>query len=211
MVSLVSIFFSSFVIALSGAMMPGPLLTATISESTRHGAKAGPLLILGHGILEILLVTALLLGLAPLLKRDSVFIVVAGAGSIVLLWMAITMFRSLPRLRVEWDAESSGQNRLVVNGILLSLANPYWTIWWASIGLGYILYSRQFGYPGVFCFFLGHIAADLGWYTVVALVVGRGRRFFSDRLYRTVLGTCAALLVVFAGYFAWSGMSRFIM
>ena len=211
MVSLVTIFFSSFVIALSGAMMPGPLLTATISESTRHGAKAGPLLILGHGILEILLVTALLLGLAPLLKRDSVFIVVAGAGSIVLLWMAITMFRSLPRLRVEWDAESSGQNRLVVNGILLSLANPYWTIWWASIGLGYILYSRQFGFPGVFCFFLGHIAADLGWYAVVGLVVGRGRRFFSDRLYRAVIGTCAAFLVVFAGYFAWSGMSRFIM
>jgi len=207
-VALVTIFFSSFVIALSGAMMPGPLLTGTISESTRHGAKAGPLLILGHGILELLLVTALLFGLAPLLKRDSIFIVVAGAGSLILLWMALTMFRSLPRLRVEWETESSGSKHLVINGMLLSLANPYWTIWWASIGLGYILYSRQFGYLGVLFFFLGHIAADLGWYAVVSLVVGRGRRFFSDRLYRAFIGICASFLLLFAGYFAWSGARK---
>jgi threonine/homoserine/homoserine lactone efflux protein len=210
MLALVTIFFSSFVIALSGAMMPGPLLTATISESTRHGAKAGPLLILGHGILELLLVAALLFGLAPLLKRDSVFVVIAGAGSIVLLWMAITMFRSLPRLRVEWEAAPSGQYHLVINGMLLSLANPYWTIWWASIGLGYIFYCRQFGSPGVFFFFLGHIAADLSWYAMVSLVVGRGRRFFSDRLYRAVIGICAVFLVIFAGYFAWAGMRRLL-
>lgn len=209
MVSLVSIFFTSFVIALSGAMMPGPLLTATISESTRHGFKAGPLLILGHGILELLLVTALLLGLAPLLQKDSVFIVVAVAGSFFLLWMAITMFRSLPRLRVEWEVASSAHDHLVVNGMLLSLANPYWTVWWASIGLGYILYSRQFGYPGVFFFFLGHIAADLAWYAVISFIVDRGRCFFSDRLYRAVIGACAAFLVLFAGYFAWSGLRFF--
>ena len=100
MVSLVSIFFTSFVIALSGAMMPGPLLTATISESTRHGIKAGPLLILGHGILELLLVTALLLGLAPLLQKDSVFIVGAVLGSIFLLWMRrwSRCATSLPRM-----------------------------------------------------------------------------------------------------------------
>jgi len=112
---------------------------------------------------------------------------------------------------VEWEAESSGRNHLVINGMLLSLANPYWTIWWASIGLGYILYSRQFGFPGVFFFFLGHIAADLGWYAAVSLIVGRGRHFFSDRLYRAVIGTCAAFLVLFAGYFAWSGVRKFFL
>jgi threonine/homoserine/homoserine lactone efflux protein len=211
MLALVTIFFSSFVVALSGAMMPGPLLTATISESTRHGAKAGPLLILGHGILELLLVTALLLGLAPFLRRDSVFTMVAVAGAIILLWMAATMFRSLPGLRVEWEAKSPVRNHLVVSGMLLSLANPYWTIWWVSIGLGYILYSRQFGYPGVFFFFLGHIAADLAWYAMVSFVVGRGRCFFSDHLYRAVIGTCATFLLLFAGYCAWSGLRMYFL
>jgi threonine/homoserine/homoserine lactone efflux protein len=210
MLTLVTIFFSSFVIALSGAMMPGPLLTATISESSRHGAKAGPLLILGHGILELVLVAALLLGLAPILKQESVFIVIAVAGAGILLWMAFAMFRSLPRLRVDWEAESPKQDHLVTTGILMSLANPYWTIWWASIGLGYILYSMRFGFPGVVFFFLGHIAADFVWYAVVSLAVGRGRRFFSDRLYRIVIGACASFLVVFAGYFAWSGIEKII-
>ena len=70
--ALILIFTSSFVIALSGALMPGPLLTVTISESTRRGAVAGPLMILGHGILELALILALLAGLAPILKRDDV-------------------------------------------------------------------------------------------------------------------------------------------
>lgn len=32
-----TIFVSSFIIALSGAMMPGPLLTVTIGDSSRRG------------------------------------------------------------------------------------------------------------------------------------------------------------------------------
>jgi hypothetical protein len=44
---LLTIFFSSFIIAFSGAMMPGPLLTATISESSKRGFLAGPMLIAG--------------------------------------------------------------------------------------------------------------------------------------------------------------------
>jgi threonine/homoserine/homoserine lactone efflux protein len=81
---LVTIFFSSFVIALSGAMMPGPLLTATISESSQRGFLAGPLLIVGHGILELLLLAALVLGLAPFLQRDTVFVIVAILGGVIL-------------------------------------------------------------------------------------------------------------------------------
>jgi threonine/homoserine/homoserine lactone efflux protein len=206
--SLLSIFVSSFVIALSGAMMPGPLLTVTISESSRHGAKAGPLLILGHGILELALVVALLMGLAPFMEQEKVFIFIAIAGSGFLFWMAISMLRSLPGLTMQWHGAQPGRDHLILAGIFMSLANPYWTIWWVSIGLGYILYSMKFGYSGVLFFFLGHIAADFAWYAVVSMAVGRGRHLFSDRLYRGVIRVCAIFLIVFAGYFAWSGLEK---
>jgi threonine/homoserine/homoserine lactone efflux protein len=208
MPALITIFCTSFVIALSGAMMPGPLLTATISETSRQGFKAGPLLILGHGILELLLVLALLLGLAPFLQRQEVFIATAFVGALILAWMAISMLRALKGLHIDWEKKSDGSNHLIMSGILLSIANPYWTIWWASIGLGYILYSQKFGIPGLLFFFLGHIMADLIWYAFVSLAVDRGRHFLTDRLYRGVIGTCASFLIVFACYFAYAGFHK---
>jgi threonine/homoserine/homoserine lactone efflux protein len=209
--SLAAIFVSSFIIAMSGALMPGPLLTVTVSESTRRGAAAGPLMILGHGILELALVIALLAGLAPLLVRDEVFIGIALGGGCILLWMAVSMFRSLPSLHLELDGGKEKKNRnLVLAGILFSLANPYWTIWWASIGLGYILHSVKFGILGVAAFFLGHILADLAWYAFISLGVARGRRFFSDTAYRRLIGGCASFLVLFACYFFYSGIDKLV-
>jgi threonine/homoserine/homoserine lactone efflux protein len=207
---LVTIFFSSFVIALSGALMPGPLLTATIGESAQRGFKVGPLLVLGHGILELVLLLALLFGLAPLLQRQDVFVVIATAGGAILLWMALGMFRTLPGLSLSSNTETAGGNPLIISGALLSIANPYWILWWATIGFGYILYCQKFGVWGISIFFIGHILADLVWYSAVSMAVGKGRHFLSDRLYRGVIGACAAFLVVFACYFFYAGFQKAI-
>ncbi|HLA28342.1 MAG TPA: LysE family transporter [Syntrophales bacterium] len=205
MLILISIFFSSFVIALSGAMMPGPLLAATISESARRGFIAGPLLVFGHSILELALMISLLVGLAPLLQHALVFVVIALTGSLILFWMAFGMFRSLPALRLPQAAEPSEHDHLAISGALLSLSNPYWVIWWATIGLGYILQSLQYGPWGIAFFFAGHVLADLVWYAAVSAGVSKGRHFLNDRLYRGIAGTCAGFLVVFAGYFLYAG------
>ena len=208
--SLITIFLSSFLIALSGALMPGPLLTVTVSESSQRGAVTGPLVILGHGMLELLLVLALLSGMAPFFKRDEVFVVIALAGGIILFWMAISMFRSLPALRFDFAGERQKSQNLILAGIILSLANPYWTIWWVTIGLGYIMHSVKFGIMGVVAFFIGHLLADLAWYALVSFSVAKGRAFFTDRIYRGVIGCCAFFLLVFAGYFFYSGIEKLI-
>lgn len=201
---LLTIFATSFVVALSGAMMPGTLLTVTISESSRRGVIAGPLLILGHGILELALLIALLLGLAPLFTQEWFFIVISLAGGGILLWLAFGMLRSLPSLSLSFDAGQTHKNNLVLTGILMSAANPYWIIWWATIGLGYILHSRQYGLWGLLFFFTGHLLADLAWYTVISTAVGKGRTLFSDRIYRGVIAACASFLVLFACYLLYN-------
>lgn len=208
MVPLLGILVSSFVIALSGALMPGPLLTVAIGESSQKGFWVGPLLILGHAILELALVGALLAGLAPILNQDTVFGVIAFSGAFILLWMAFGMFQSLPQLSLKLEARQTKGSHLVLSGIFLSLANPYWSIWWATIGLGYILHSQTFGLAGVLFFFTGHILADLVWYSVVTYSVSKGRKLFSDSLYRGLIGACACFLVIFAGYFGYSGWEK---
>jgi threonine/homoserine/homoserine lactone efflux protein len=190
--------------------MPGPLLTVTVRESTRRGAIAGPLVILGHGILELSLIAALLLGMAPLLQRDDVFVVISLAGGSILLWMAYSMFKSLPDLRLEVAQDNKKSKNLVLTGILFSLINPYWIIWWASIGLGYILHSVKYGIIGVAAFFLGHILADLAWYALISFGVSKGRRFFSDVFYRRLIGCCASFLVLFSCYFFYSGIEMIL-
>jgi len=208
--ALLSIFSSSFVIAFSGAMMPGPLLTVTISESTRRGAIAGPLMIFGHGLLELLLIVVLLSGFATILHRDDVFITIALLGGATLFWMAASMLKGLPTLRLANASSTEKQRNLVLAGVVLSIANPYWLIWWASIGMGYIMHSARLGFLGVASFFIGHILADLVWYTLISLGIARGRRLFSDIIYRRMIGGCAIFLLCFSGYFFYSGIEKLV-
>lgn len=214
MITLLSIFFSSFLIAFSGAIMPGPLLTVTVSESSKRGFKVGPLIILGHGLLELSLVIAIIYGLAPFFRQPSVFIIIAIAGSAILLWMAYGMFRSLPQLTLDFKLEDSGkrnglaQSNYIWSGLFLSLINPYWIIWWVSIGIGYILHSLEVGIWGVIFFFTGHILADLLWYSFISFSVSKGSSFLNDRMYKLLIGFCASFLVFFSLMFGFSGFSK---
>lgn len=204
------LFATAFTVTLSGAMMPGPLFTATISGSIRRGASAGPLLMVGHAALEGVLLAGLLLGLAPLLTSKEAFVAIALSGSLILAWLAWSMLRSVPGLTLAPDSGKQDNDRLVLSGVLLSVSNPYWSIWWATIGLGYVLQSRELGWLGVLVFFAGHLAADFGWYSAVSLAGARGRRLLSDRVYRRIISVCAVALAVFAVVFGWTGLERLL-
>lgn len=213
-----TIFVSSFIIALSGALMPGPLLAVTIRHASRRGFAAAPLLVLGHAVLEAGLLSLLLFGMVEWIKGDAAVAVIALAGGAMLLRMAAGMAREVRNLRFEPRAERSveagkgaapgGWLRPVIDGIVTSASNPYWSLWWATIGLGYLLIARAQGAAGVLAFFAGHVLADAAWYLFVGSAVSAGRGWFSDRAYRVVVGACAVFLAFFAVSFGYFGVTR---
>ena len=210
MTALIAIFFTSLVVAFSVAMMPGPLLTVTISEATRRGTWAGFYLISGHAVLELILLVGLMFGLSPLFNNEMFFTIVAFAGGLIMLWMAWGMFKSLPTLTVNSNSTAEKENNLILSGALMSLANPYWIIWWATIGIGYIITAQKFGWPGVIIFYFGHILGDMIWYCAISFAIGKGKQLFTDKIYRILIGVCGLFLVGFSFYLVFSGLQKII-
>jgi threonine/homoserine/homoserine lactone efflux protein len=206
--TLVLLFFSSLLVALSGAMMPGPMLTVVITETPRHGAKAGPLVVLGHGILELALLVLLVVGLGPVLEDPHVQAVLQVVGGLMLVWTAVSMIVAVVRDRVaiEWEGrDRSGRTRAVWMGVVSSLANPYWTLWWATIGLTLLTKAYELGVAGLVVFYLGHIAGDLTWYSLISGALAAGKRFITLSVYRAMLVVAAAFLLCLATWFLVSG------
>ena len=83
----------------------------------------------------------------------------------------------------------------VLAGIVLSVSNPFWIIWWVTVGMGFVTQSLQFGIAGLLSFYFGHILSDLAWYSFVSFSVSAGRRLCPPMLYRIVFITCGVALV----------------
>lgn len=193
---------SSFVIALSGALVPGPLFTLTVSESARKGFRAGPLIILGHGLLELTIVFLLVFEIT-ILSGENAKTYTGLVGGLVLIVMGGMLIRDARTAQLNYSSETDERSGInpVIAGIVGSLSNPYWTVWWVTIGLGYLVSSLRFGMWGVVAFFAGHISADLAWYSIVSFAVARGRRIMGEKGYRHLLSACGIFLVLFGGWF----------
>ena len=211
--TIILVFTTSFLIAFSGAVMPGPLLALTIRESARHGFWAGPLLVLGHGILELSLVLAIVLGLVQFIEGDLTASVIGIGGGTVLIVMGLTTIRQgrqNPTLTLAGPASTPQNRNWIVSGILGSASNPYWFIWWIAVGTTYLLWSLELGAFGVASFFSGHILADLAWYTLISFIIAKGRKAINDAVYRWLLLVCGFALIALGGYFNLSGI-RFLI
>jgi threonine/homoserine/homoserine lactone efflux protein len=207
MIALAVIFGGSFTLALSGALVPGPLFTVTIAESVRRGFIAGPLLMIGHAILEFLLVLAIIRGLGPYLNTPRVIGIIAFAGGAVLLWMGIDMILKAGKFSLELESSTASRSNTthpILIGILASISNPYWIIWWVTIGMAYLLAAIKFGYTGIIVFFIGHISADFLWYSFISYGISRGKTLLKDRSYQWMIRVCGLFLLGFGGWFLLS-------
>jgi len=199
MLGFLGIFWMSFLIGFSGALVPGPVLTVTIKEAGRRGAWAGPLITLGHGITEIAITVALILGLSAFLNDPKVKIVVAVVGGAFLIFMGVSMLLKLRSLEEEIltarEGKRTSRRTPVLLGMTTTLSNPYWFGWWGSIGASMLVASSSLGYWGIVAFATGHISSDLVWYTVVSYLVSLGLSYNQGLWYKVTFAVCGCFLI----------------
>ncbi|MGM0441448.1 MAG: LysE family transporter [Elusimicrobiota bacterium] len=204
------IFTGAFIVALSGALMPGPLLTVTVAHSMRRGFPAGPLVVLGHMLLELTLIILILLGLKNFLLIPSVITVVFLAGGSILIYMGIDLLRKGDQFTLEPRSRDLSflTYNPVVSGIVVSLANPYWFIWWITIGLGYLIKALEYKILGISLFFGGHILADLAWYSFISYTFSRTKNILSTKNYHKIIFGCGVFLILFGLWFLYGGLEK---
>jgi len=196
------LFLTAFAIGFSGALSPGPVLTATISEVMKRGFWAGPLIVLGHAILEFLLLLAIVAGLGDFLKLPMVLRVLGTVGGTVLIAMGTHLFltarRTVDQLQNTRGQPANAVRGPILTGVVTSIAHPFWILWWVVIGLPLVTNALHHGWVGLASFYSGHIMADLVWYTLVSAAVASGRRICPPKVY---------LVCLFGVYFLYAAFS----
>jgi threonine/homoserine/homoserine lactone efflux protein len=132
--------------------------------------------------------------------------------------MAWTAVRSRPSLRggdsegvvVGPGSPAAKERSLVGLGVATTLTNPFWYVWWVGVGGGYVLMTQEQGLVALAAFYLGHVSADFVWDTLLASVVGSGRRWLNDRVYQALLTVCGLFLCYTGVRFLWSGVQSLL-
>lgn len=203
------IFISAFLIGFSGAMMPGPMLGVIIDGSLKKGWIAGPLTVLGHGILEFILIVIMTFGLKDFFVNPTVAGFIGLFGGAFLAWMGYGMIKSSINKSVSLENQKAGNSagirNLILAGALVSTTNPYFILWWASTGMESIRQSYTSGLIGVLFFFIGHILSDFVWYSAISIAFSRGKKLISGTVYRWIILLLGIFIVAFSIYFIGSG------
>lgn len=200
---------SAFLVGLSGAMAPGSFLTVIISRTLTRGPGSAALMLVGHALLEGALLVGFAFGLQRVLADPRVGSVLGVVGGVILLWLGYRLVADALRGPTPDEAPApSSESRMgpVMQGITVSLSNPYWTLWWATVGVKLAADGLAIGPFGVAAFFIGHQLADVAWYGLVIGATARGKRALPPSAFRIVLGVCGVFLLYLGVRFGLDGL-----
>ena len=193
---------SVIVISFSGVMMPGPMFAVALAKSYKS-PWAGTQMSLGHAVIEVPLILLIYFGFAQFFQHNLVQLVLSILGGGMILWVGISMFRA--RTRVVQGGRDLPYNAFVA-GIMMSGLNPFFLLWWATVGSMLIMRFLVFGVVGLMVFILAHWLCDLVWLSFVSILVYRTHSLWGKKSQEWVFIGCSLLLVGFGGWFLVSGI-----
>ena len=196
------ILLSLVVISFSGVMAPGPMFAVTLTKSYKS-PLAGVWISLGHAVIEVPLILLIYFGFAQFFQNIIVQLVLSIVGGSMIIWLGIGMFRA--RVGVVQKGKDLPYNAFVA-GILTSALNPFFLVWWATIGSMLIMKFLGFGTTGLVIFIIAHWLCDFIWLSLVSVLIYRTHTLWGQRVQEWMFIACSLLLVGFGGWFLVSGM-----
>jgi threonine/homoserine/homoserine lactone efflux protein len=198
MYDIIQTFLLGLVIGLTGALAPGPTLVATINASISGNWKVGPKVTVGHMIAESVIFLLIVFGLDTFALPYAQTI--AAIGGVALILFGILTIAGSREASMNGPVTGTVSNPYLA-GLVTSAANPYFWIWWLTIGSAMVIAGLAGGIVLALVFMAGHWCADLGWFTLVSTGLSRGRTILSDTSYRGIIGACGVFLVLFGAYY----------
>jgi len=190
-------------ISLSGVMAPGPVTATTIAIGSRN-RFAGTLVSIGHGIVELPLIIIITLGMGTIFQYESSKIVIGLAGGAMLVFMAVQILRSIKKQRN--NIEQTKRDKPILAGIVLTAGNPYFLVWWATVGLKLATDAKEFGIWGFAAFALVHWLCDLTWCQALSWASFKGTRLLGAGSQKIVLIISSAAMFLFGIIFAYDAV-----
>jgi len=200
------ILLSLVVISFSGVMAPGPMFAVTLTKSYKS-PLAGVWISLGHAVIEVPLILLIYFGFAQFFQNNIVQLVLSIVGGSMIIWLGVGMFRA--RVGVVQKGKDLPYNAFVA-GILTSALNPFFLVWWATIGSMLIMKFLGFGTTGLIIFIIVHWLCDLIWLSLVSVLIYRTHTLWGQRVQEWIFIACSLLLVGFGGWFLVSGIKAVV-
>ena len=183
-------------ISASGVMSPGPLFAANVVYGLREGKISGIKIAIGHTIVEFPLIVLLGIGFFSIESVPQIRTLITILGAVGLFGFAILQIRAVTKEKFCLETKS-GQGPFVA-GILLSALNPFFIIWWLTIGLVLISESIQnFGIIGIVILFLFHIWMDYAWLFTIAAFSSKAKNYLSKKNFKIIIIGLSIILIYY--------------
>ena len=206
MIQIIEFAILVIIISASGVMSPGPLFAANITYGLREGVKSGIKIAIGHSIVELPLVILLGIGVFSLEIFPEFRTIISIFGAITLFVFAGIQIKTI--LKKNKNISIKPKQGPIVTGILLSALNPFFIVWWLTIGFKLISDAMLiWAFAGILIVFVFHIWMDFAWLGITAFLASKSRKIISNRNYKIMILVLSLTLIYFGITFLMDAIS----